>query len=198
MDQQPGWRVVWPTGTEGRRWTVDYRDRTAGGWMEAAATTWSTNTSTMFQRWDVYLGFGHFATDSSSRFHLWYLVLNVIYNLNTGRRLHGDLRDNWPKASRSEGDEEQEREHGRARDPNQLCQVLPDVGLKVWKRSSWLMSFVNDNHLNISTNIYKCIIFVFSARKERTRQSPRRPVGKNGDIGASQAPKVFIFSCSQF
>ena len=131
-------------------------------------------------------------------YDIWSWVWFIILTHCSGRRLHGDLRDDWPKASRGEGDEEQEREHGRARDPNQLCQVLPDVGLKVWKGSSWLMSFINDNHLNISTNIYKCIIFVFSARKERTRQSPRRLVGKNGDIGASQAPKVFIFSCSQF
>ena len=114
MDQQPGWRVVWPTGTEGRWWrgiwTVDDRDRTAGGWMEAAATTWSTNTSTMFQRWDVYLGFGHFATDSSSRLHLWYLVLNVIYNLNTLIR----AKTTW-RSTRRLTESEQRRRRWRTR-----------------------------------------------------------------------------------
>ena len=35
--------------------------------------------------------------------------------------------------------------------------------------------------------------FVFLVRQERTRRSPRLLVVKNGDIGASQAPKVFNY-----
>ena len=49
----------------------------------------------------------------------------------SGGGLHGDLRDDRQKASRGEGDEEQEREHGGARDPDPFCQVLPDVVNKV-------------------------------------------------------------------
>ena len=45
----------------------------------------------------------------------------------SGRGLHGDLRDDRQKESGGEGDEEQEREHGGARDPDPLCQIVSDV-----------------------------------------------------------------------
>ena len=66
----------------------------------------------------------------------------------------------------------------------------PTHSVKSFQMSSTRCVEKKNFHRKLKVN---AIIFVFSVRQERTRQSLRLPVVKNGGIVASRAPKVFNF-----